>query len=429
MKRKQHILFLGFIIAMVAIISLVVVACNLPNNNGSNGEPANKIAEADQQTFAMEAAAAGNMLAQSQGENIEPAPKLAGASGGVEIITPDGGIEVGVDASVDLNQKQRNQIAEQVRGHLRTAEMLVGESAPTIVQEASDRAEFETKVTVTVKDFNGVEAEYVLYLNFVKGDKITAAQVEEFDDPTEDAVENDDDDDDDDDDEATVETLEVYTGIMVLGEGEKAKEYQVVMRKTSETEGTETETKLAIVAKIDNNNYIKIEQKTEVEGTEKEEQFKYTFVENNKVTQRYRLKLEKDENGEIECQIKVEGEKTEQIFKFKKEVEEDNDGAGNGKNAKRRFKLNVEFEDKGVDGKGGFKSKFEIKSEQDSKNNQHRYRFNFEGKGEVCVPRWESFTEASGEYYDFWKNFDSDTYDGGDTEETKEQEADEPKEG
>lgn len=395
MKKRQQIFLLGFIVALIAILALVVFACNLPGGGGGGGstnEPTNKISESDQKAVATQTVAAGNMLAQSEGESVNSQPSFAGTD------------LSGTDAET---RQQRNEVTERVRRHLRTAEMFASENVPRVVQEVSDREGYETKVTVSIKDINGVESSYVLYLNFTKKDQITQEQVTEFDDPDE--VDDDDDDDDDDVDEAqteTSETVEVITGLLVLGSGEDAKEYEVVMRKTVEVKDGESETEIDIIAKIDDNNYIKIEQEIEVEGTEKEEEFKFTLVEKGQVKQRYSMKFEKDTSGELECEIKVYGHDLSeaQIFKFKREVDSES-GNGQGQGAKKQYKLKVEYEDKGNNGT----VKFDIKYEQDSQNNKSRYRFRFEGEGsaDVCVPRWEGFGDASSEdYFDFWKNFD-----------------------
>lgn len=433
MKKRQQIFLLGFIVALIAILALVVFACNLPGGGGggSTNEPTNKISESDQKAVATQTVAAGNMLAQSEGESVNSQPSFAGAGVGVDVgveVGVDTNVEVGVDASVqtDLSgtdaetRQQRNEVTERVRRHLRTAEMFASENVPRVVQEVSDREGYETKVTVSIKDINGVESSYVLYLNFTKKDQITKEQVTEFDDPDE--VDDDDDDDVDEAQTEASETVEVITGLLVLGSGEDAKEYEVVMRKTVEVKDGESETEIDIIAKIDDNNYIKIEQEIEVEGTEKEEEFKFTLVENAKVKQRYSMKFEKDTSGELECEIKVYGHDLSeaQIFKFKREVDSES-GNGQGQGAKNQYKLKVEYEDKG---NNGFKVNFDIKYEQDSQNNKSRYRFRFEGEGsaDVCVPRWEGFGDASSEdYFDFWKNFDpTASYDADNTTENNE---------
>lgn len=416
MKNKQQIFLLGFIVALIAILALVVVACNLPGGGGgdSTNEPTNKISESDQKAVATQTVAAGNMLAQSEGESVNSQPSFAGL--GIDV-----SVQVDLSGTDAEARKQRNKVAEKVRKHLRTAEMFASENVPRVVQEVSDREGYETKVTVSIKDINGVESSYVLYLNFTKKDQITQEQVTEFDDPDE----VDDDDDDDDADEAqteTSETVEVITGLLVLGSGEDAKEYEVVMRKTVEVKDGESETEIDIIAKIDDNNYIKIEQEIEVEGTEKEEEFKFTLVENAKVKQRYSMKFEKDTSGELECEIKVYGHDLSeaQIFKFKKEVDSES-GNGQGQGAKKQYKLKVEYEDKG---NNGFKVNFDIKYEQDTKNNKSRYRFRFGGEGsaDVCVPRWEGFgNTATEDYFNFWKNFDpTASYDVDNTTENNE---------
>lgn len=229
---------------------MVVVACNLPGGGGggSTNEPANKISESDQKAVATQTVAAGNMLAQSEGENVSAQPSFASLSFQVDLS--------GTDAAA---RKQRNEVAEKVRRHLRTAEMFASENVPRVVQEVSDREGYETKVTVSIKDINGVESSYVLYLNFTEKDQITQEQVTEFDDPDE--VDDDDDDDVDEAQTEASETVEVITGLLVLGSGEDAKEYEVVMRKTVEVKDGESETEIDIIAKIDDNNLSKSSKK------------------------------------------------------------------------------------------------------------------------------------------------------------------------
>lgn len=190
----------------------------------------------------------------------------------------------------DVTDAEINDIHSQIQ----MFETFIGENPLSVAVEASDREQYEHKMTIKFKDITGEEVGYVLYYNQTLN------------------VDDDDDDDEDGDDvfdifEIDKEQEYSLTGILVVGENE----YSIFGEK--EHEGNEYE--LNIIAKIDDNNYIVIEQESEAD----EQELLYQVWKDGKKVTSFSLSLE-EEKGETSVKIKstVDGQTT--YRKFSKEV-------------------------------------------------------------------------------------------------------------
>lgn len=181
---------------------------------------------------------------------------------------------------------------DEINKYLGIMEQMLAEGDPiNVVEETSDKVEYENKMVISTKDLNLNTYTYILYFNEVSLN-------EELDEEeSEDVEENDDE---------IESTLE---GIMLVGD----KEYVVTGKKELE----EDEMKVEFTSKIDDENWVKVTQKTENE----ESKFEYSISENGIIT-KTEIKFETEENETMMKLKFIDGDNKSE-YKFKTEVEDD----------------------------------------------------------------------------------------------------------
>lgn len=264
---KKLIKFL-VVVALVAVMAVCFVACDNPSNNDGRKDFA---LSNTSDVISTALVSSANILSGLAPDNAVQGNQLANAND----IT---------DAEID-----------EIHNQIQMFEAFIGSNPLTVNIEASDREEFEHKMTIVFKDLNNEENNYTLYYNQV-------LKSEENDD------EDDDDDDIDLDDLMEIDVEQEYTlsGIMIVGENE----YTIIGEKEIE----DGEYEMSIIAKIDDNNYILIEQETE----EDEQELSYQVWKDGKKVTSFSMSLE-NEKGETSVKIKssVDGQIT--YRKFSKE--------------------------------------------------------------------------------------------------------------
>lgn len=259
---KKHIKFL-VVVALVAVMAVCFVGCDFDANKGGRKD---FVLNNTSDVISTALVSSANILSSLAPDNAAQGNQLANAND----IT---------DAEID-----------EIHNQIQMFEAFIGSNPLTVNIEASDREEFEHKMTIVFKDLNNEENSYTLYYNQVL---------------------NTDDDDDDDFDlddlmEIDVEQEYTLTGIMIVAENE----YSVIGEKEIE----DGEYEMSIIAKIDDNNYILIEQETE----EDEQELSYQVWKDGKKVTSFSMSFE-NEKGETSVKIKssVEGQVT--YRKFSKE--------------------------------------------------------------------------------------------------------------
>jgi len=152
------------------------------------------------------------------------------------------------------------------------------------------------KMVISTKDLNLNVHTYVLYYNEVALADTELADTE--------VVEEDEDNKPEEQDE--IETS--LEGIMVVGENE----YTVSGKKEIEND----ELKVQFTSKIDDNNWVKVTQKTENE----ESKFEYTISE-NAVVSKTKMKFEEEDN-ETKLKLQLEQGEINSEYEFKMEEED-----------------------------------------------------------------------------------------------------------
>lgn len=260
--KKRNIKKASIIIASVLLVAMsitLLAACNKAKVTPPAGKPTAT------QLYGFTAASAGAILQSFNAGNSNAA---AAAEGQTEP----------AEQPADPAQDQINA----VKDYMSMVENFLGDNPLSVTEAASDNAEYTNMLVVKNSDLSGNKYEYILYYNE------SDVTVEE----EEDGVEI----------ESRIEGIMILNGVNYTVDGQK------------EIEGDEFE--IAFTAKIDENNYVKIKQEIEAD----EQKFVYEVFENGKKVSKFEIEIE-DETDETEVEMKVETADGTEIFKFKKEVE------------------------------------------------------------------------------------------------------------
>lgn len=176
------------------------------------------------------------------------------------------------------------ELIDEIHSYLEVFDsLLANDNKPVITDdEESDLEEYEFKKTITTTDINNHQQTFIIYYN-------------------ETAVKEDLDDNDE------LKKVEIsLEGILVMGDNT----YEVI----GEQEIKEDEMEFEFEAKIDQHNYVWIEQETEAT----ESDFKYTICVDG-IKETFRVKLENEDN-ETHFKIKTKSETDSYEYSFKKET-------------------------------------------------------------------------------------------------------------
>ena len=185
---------------------------------------------------------------------------------------------------------------EELQDYLPIINSFLGDSSGYSVSvEASEMAEYEHKMVISVTDIDGEMKSYVFHYN------------ETFEDE-----ETDDEEEDEDDNDERNSTL---SGMMVVGE----QTYSL----TGEREVETGEESLEMIASIDEENYVIIEYESETEDSEVETEFLSETYVNGDMVKMTEIEFER-EDDETELNLYfIEGD-NESIFEFEHETDDEN---------------------------------------------------------------------------------------------------------
>lgn len=253
MKKTRAFIFT---LSILALSLGAFAACgNTKNNTDKGNTNANNV-------LAFSAASTGVIL--DTAVNSKPA-----ASSAEETAT--GGTVPETSTQPDVN-------LEEIKNYVAIVENFIGTNPLTVTEEKSDIDGFETKMTVVSRDIAGNSYTYTMYFNETaltdKSDEVRSA----------------------------ISGKMLHNGTEYAVEGIK------------EIEGDEYE--ISLTAKLDENNYVKIEQETETEETS----FKYEIYENGVMTNSFELEIE-TEQDETEVELTTLKDGATEVFKFERELE------------------------------------------------------------------------------------------------------------
>lgn len=272
--KKMFICLLAVIVTVM--LAATFTACNPSGNSDKlmSGKGGNDIA------FSIGSSAA--MLGDIQNDSATNVAVSLTVSEGA-LIASEGSL---------LTEEEKEEVKQQ----LSVLENFIGENAITSTDEkvgADDTysGTYENLLTIKTKDLTGYEIVYKLYYNLTeKGEPITRK------------------------DGGETETIQAFTldGIVINGEATD-EIYTVSGGRTieTETEGLkeEVESKLSFVITQTEGEYIRFVLEEEIEGSESEQEYKYSYYNNNKLVKEFSIEYEQEnnENG-IEMKTYENGE-------------------------------------------------------------------------------------------------------------------------
>ena len=193
-------------------------------------------------------------------------------------------------------------------------ESLLSDGGFRIVTEASDRAEYSEKVTVSFTDIDGNESGYVMYYNQTlredgNRDRDRDRDYDDYDDDRDRDRDRDYDDRDENEENYSIE------GVMVI----EGQDYEIRGDREVESEWNESESKTEFRVSLGESRYMTVEQSTETDGNETETEYGYSIVENGRVIEKSEFSFE-EENNETEIEMTYLKDGAVSQFSFDKET-------------------------------------------------------------------------------------------------------------
>ena len=196
-------------------------------------------------------------------------------------------------AAINKSEDDAKRQAKRFNEYFTALDSFLGDDIISTTTEVNtdDNYEYETKMTIKGKDFDGETVIYTMYYTetLVKADSA-------------------DDEDDEDADDVDEETENEYhlVGVMVID----GADYYLEGERSEETKKDESETELKIRAyadKTDKTSYIQMEQEYSVEDGETETEYVYSIYANGKLIEQTAVEFEaENKNNKLETEYELE---------------------------------------------------------------------------------------------------------------------------
>ena len=246
-------------------------------------------------------------------------------------------------STIDNSEQEVKEQTERFNEYFTALDSFLGDDVVSTITEANTDSnyEYETKMTINGKDFNGESVTYTMYY-------------------TETLVKADSADDDGDENEETENEYQLV-GVMVID----GADYYLEGERSEETEKDESETELKIRAyadKTDKTSYIQMEQEYSVEDGETETEYVYSIYANGELIEQTAVEFETEtKNNKVETEYELEFRRGTSKGKYVVEREvKDN-----------KISIKVKYN---IDGKTGVFHIREITDENGNK--QYEYSYN-----------------------------------------------------
>ena len=199
------------------------------------------------------------------------------------------GVEL-TSSTIDNSEQEVKEQAKRFNEYFTALDSFLGDDIISTTTEANTDSnyEYETKMTIKGKDFDGETVTYTMYYTetLVKADSA-------------------DDEDADDVDEETENEYHLV-GVMVID----GTDYYLEGERSEETKKDESETELKIRAyadKTDKTSYIQMEQEYSVEDGETETEYVYSIYANGKLIEQTAVEFEtENKNNKLETEYELE---------------------------------------------------------------------------------------------------------------------------
>ena len=199
------------------------------------------------------------------------------------------GVELAA-STIDNSEQEVKEQAKRFNEYFTALDSFLGDDIISTTTEVNtdDNYEYETKMTIKGKDFDGETVTYTMYYTetLVKADSA-------------------DDENDEDEDEETENEYHLV-GVMVID----GTDYYLEGERSEETKKDESETELKIRAyadKTDKTSYIQMEQEYSVEDGETETEYVYSIYANGKLIEQTAVEFEaENKNNKLETEYELE---------------------------------------------------------------------------------------------------------------------------
>ena len=246
-------------------------------------------------------------------------------------------------STIDNSEQEVKEQTERFNEYFTALDSFLGDDVVSTITEANTDSnyEYETKMTINGKDFNGESVTYTMYY-------------------TETLVKADSADDDGDENEETENEYQLV-GVMVID----GADYYLEGERSEETEKDESETELKIRAyadKTDKTSYIQMEQEYSVEDGETETEYVYSIYANGELIEQTAVEFETEtKNNKVETEYELEFRRGTSKGKYVVEREVNDN----------KISIKVKYN---IDGKTGVFHIREITDENGNK--QYEYSYN-----------------------------------------------------
>ena len=218
-------------------------------------------------------------------------------------------------STIDNSEQEVKEQANRFNEYFTALDSFLGDDIISTTTEVNtdDDYEYEMKMTIKGKDFNGETVTYIMYYT----ETLAKADSAVDEDPSVDEDADDDNNDADIDENADVEedtdveeeeTENEYhlVGVMVID----GTDYYLEGERSEESEKDESETELKIRAyadKTDKTSYIQMEQEHAVEDGETETEYVYSIYANGELIEQTAVEFEtENKNNKIETEYELE---------------------------------------------------------------------------------------------------------------------------
>ena len=273
---KKKFLLVGLCLTMA--LSMALAACGGPESTAN-------VLSSPNDVYGMGAVSSVRLLGNNMSSS---AVKTFSA---VSATTQMRACGVELDSStIDNSEQEVKEQAKRFNEYFTALDSFLGDDIISTTTEVNtdDNYEYETKMTIKGKDFDGETVTYTMYYTetLVKADSA-------------------DDEDADDVDEETENEYHLV-GVMVID----GVDYYLEGERSEETKKDESETELKIRAyadKTDKTSYIQMEQEYSVEDGETETEYVYSIYANGKLIEQTAVEFEtENKNNKLETEYELE---------------------------------------------------------------------------------------------------------------------------
>ena len=284
-KRKVIWSFTAFISIIVCCILILSFTLNFGRTKPFIPTPINLSVE---DVYGMGAVSSVRLL----GNNMSASAVQTFSAVSAATQTPADGVEP-ASFTIDNSEKEVKEQTERFNEYFTALDSFLGDDIVSTTTEPNtdENYEYETKMTINGKDFNGESVKYTMYYTetLVKAD-----------------ADNEEAEADSDGEDEETESEYQLVGVMVID----GVDYYLEGERSEETEKDESETELKIRAyadKTDKTSYIQMEQEYSVEDGETETEYVYSIYVNGELSEQTAVEFETEsKNGKVETKYELE---------------------------------------------------------------------------------------------------------------------------